>query len=148
MNKTQRKEAKFLEDVKNDVQLERISDVKDFYLRKKNVPYRIPDVVAFRIKGTNLTLVLGSLEVAGGGRRQAQAPAATASAEVKETKEAENTVKPEVKEESTKKESEVTYTEDDILIVMKQGEVSREEAVEMLNQSGGDPLEALMALGK
>lgn len=139
-----------------------ITNVQDFYLRKSGVSFAIRDANAFSIAGTDMILVLGDFKpaiqtakTAREAREQKPMPQIAASsrgAVVEEGGEPEEVRIEEEEEEEVRVEEaddgERQLDQDDIDLVMKHGQVSREEAIKVLRKNDCDPVNALIDLGK
>lgn len=166
MSKIIKKGKKLLETIKNTVPMEKIQGLEDFYLMKQGTQFAIREVEAYYINNTDMVLVLGGLDLASRTAKQAaekrkarkESMLSKLEASPYEEEYASNTPGDEetdavedIVEDKAHSEpsADLSITEDDIKVVMEQGGVpSREEAVKLLKEHGGDPLAILMALGK
>lgn len=163
MSKILKKGNKLLETIHNSVPMDKIAGLQDFYMMKQGTHFAIRDVQAYHIKNTDMVLVLGSLDLASRTAKQAAEKRKARQAELlkqyeetaQKTEEENNsdgsddTDAVEDVQEKEETTPELSITEDDIKVVMEQGGIStRDEAVKLLKEHGGDPLAILMALGK
>ncbi|KAI5190715.1 hypothetical protein NEMIN01_1180 [Nematocida minor] len=163
MSKILKKGSKLIETIQNSVPMEKLVGLQDFYLMKSGTQFAIRDVQAYHIKNTDMVLVLGPLDLAVNTAKQAAEKRKARLAELAKHEQAHqhqhshkeeehdeecDDVVEDAPEEKTEAFPEVSMTEDDIEVVMGQGEVSREEAIKLLKENGGDPLATLMTLGK
>lgn len=143
-----RKGAKLYNDIAQRLTLDRLAEMRDFYLTKQGVAFAIRDVHAYKIEGTDSILVLGDLEPA---VKTAEAARKAREQEKQEAlAEQLDELAHELAEEggpSGEAQGDL-MTEDDISVVMVQGKVSREDAINALKKNNCDPLEALVDLGK
>lgn len=132
-----KKGTKLIDTLKKSVPIEKMEDMQDFYLRKQNATFAIRNVEAYYIKDTDTTIVLGVLDLAHKTAHLAR-----------KFEQPLQSNEPAEKKEKPEEEPKVMYTEEDISVVMAQGDVTREEAEKVLKENEGDPLSALTALGK
>ncbi|KAI5172827.1 nascent polypeptide-associated complex subunit alpha [Nematocida sp. LUAm3] len=146
MNRAVKKGQKLIEALKGSVDMVPLSDIQDFYLRKQNTPFAIRHAQAYTIVGSDIVIVLGNMDLA--SKNVHQSYAREASLKAQEQEEAPEAHEEVVEEAVEASEELLEFTEDDIHVLMEQGGVSRETAIEALKAHGGDPLDALTALGK
>ncbi|OAG29615.1 hypothetical protein NEDG_00748 [Nematocida displodere] len=159
MNKSIKKGSKLLEAIKNDVETIKLDDMQDFYVRKQNTTFAIRNVQAYHVSGTEMVIVLGALDLASktahqshASMQQNQAPQALHQEPEQEAESDDEDCCDEVHDEvpaaQAKEQAADTFTEEDVSIVVTQGDVSKEAAIQALRENEGDPLMALMSLGK
>lgn len=142
MNKALKKGNKLIETIKSTVEVNKLEDMQEFYLTSQKTPFAIRNVQAYLVAGTDMILVLGHLDLA--VKTADQAFNYSQQNPQEQAEEAQE----QAEEVQSPKEEKVEYTEEDVEIVMAQGEITREEAVDLLEKNEGDPLLALTALGK
>lgn len=159
MNRVLKKGNRLIEDIRKSVDVHKIEDAQEFYMIAQNTPFAIRNVNAYFIKYTDIIIVIGNLDLAtktadsafnyNEYRKQQQNGAKKEEKADKEYEE-EQGEEEEIKEivEEKKKEKICNYTEEDIDIVISQGEITKEEAIKLLEENEGDPLLALTKLGK
>ncbi|KAI5180565.1 hypothetical protein NEOKW01_0869 [Nematocida sp. AWRm80] len=144
MSKVTKKESKLIEAVSKVVEVQKIEGHHDFYLRMKNTPFAIRNVQALHIKDTNCLLVLGKLDLAS----KTVSQLSQYNEQVPQMNYPEQEQPEDTKDKDTKEEETIELTKEDISIVMEQAGISEEEAIKALKENNGDPLSALLALGK
>ncbi|KAI5186875.1 hypothetical protein NEHOM01_1764 [Nematocida homosporus] len=147
MSKALKRGTKLVESLKGKVDLVKLEEMKDFYLRRRDTQMAIRKVQAYHILGTDAVLVLGELDLAAKTAHESYSYQLNQqnNQEIANTKEETEEL---LETNEDLKETEVEFTEQDVQIIMDQGGVTREEAIKALQENEGDPLAALTALDK